>query len=226
MFGLFEKKHEEPALKGPKLPEGFRLGGAVEIDQIRFRVNAGAFNFEPPATTQIIEALGTCDLGNDCMLYRLYLTDDAWIQINTTAGAVDQKILFTFEDKLNPPTESAFDAYLTGANPKFGPATYEFREKCYYRVWGNNEAASELASNGIPTPIWAGPIEYGEEVIHADDKEEDYDLTHYSWLYQRELPEIPGRFEYLFISGERYEDNWLFCLSIGTDITEADLKIV
>src|SRR5580698_5292196 len=106
MFESFLQK--KPVAAGPKLPLGFRLGGAVAIDDVVFRANKGAYAFEPPAGNQIIEALGTVDLGAGSHLHRMYLTDDAWIQVGTTSGEVDDIKLFVFADTRNPSTKDEF----------------------------------------------------------------------------------------------------------------------
>lgn len=211
MFGFGKKPIEEPA--APKLPMGFRLGGAVAIADIQFRANAGVFGFSPPAGDQLVEALGKVDLGAGAMLHRMYLTDDAWIQVNTTSGVIDNCKLFVFADTINPSTFADFNAWVQDGS-LMGAPKYRFKGHDYERVWGD-------------TPYrWAPPIKYQEAVTHANKSQDDFTCEHYSMLYQRQLPEIPGTYEYLFISAEWYsEEEWLICISLGVDVTEADLNI-
>ena len=85
----------------------------------------------------------------------------------------------------------------------------------YTRVWGDTPAGQ-----------WAPPVVYDEKVTHPKGGEADFDLTHYSMLYQRELPQLPGRFEYLFVTAEDYgPDRFDVVYSLGTDVTTADLSI-
>ncbi|WP_266170917.1 DUF2491 family protein [Dyella subtropica] len=213
MFGnLFGSKPTPEA--APSLPLGLRLGGAVEIDGVIFNAHPGAFGFEPPAGNQIIEALGTCDLGGGTHLYRFYLSDDAWIQVKTTSGDVDDIKLFVFADTVNPANAAAFQQW-TEAGSELGQPKVTFSGHTYTRVWGD-----------ATQPGWAPPVAYDEKVTHPSGGEEDFDLTHYSMLYQRELPDVPGRFEYLFITAEDYGPNKFDVVySLGIDVTTADLSI-
>lgn len=213
MFGsLFGAKSAESAAHA--LPLGFRLGGAVAIDDVLFKAHPDAFGFEPPSGNQIIEALGTVDLGGGTHLYRMYVTDDAWIQVKTTSGAVDDIKLFVFSDTVNPPNASAFRQWAEQGS-ELGQSQVEFNGHSYDRVWGD-----------APQGAWAPPVVYDETVTHPKDGEADFELTHYSMLYQRELPELPGRYEYLFITAEDYgPDHFDVVYSLGADITVADLSI-
>lgn len=209
---LFGKKPAAPAT--PALPLGFRLGGAVAIDDVAFKAHPGVFAFDPPAGNQIIEALGQVDLGGGSHLFRLYLTDDAWIQVSTTSGEIDDLKLFVFADTRNPSTKDEFIGW-TQQGSQLGSPQITFASKTYLRVWG------DAAGGG-----WSPPIVVDESVTHPAGGEEDFDLTHYSMLYQRELPELPGHFEYLFVSAEDYgPDHFDVVYSLGSDLTTADLSI-
>lgn len=211
MFGFGNRAAEVPA--APRLPMRFRLGGAVAIADLQFRANQGAFAFEPPAGDQIVEALGKVDLGAGATLHRMYLTDDAWIQVNTTAGVVDGCKLFVFVDTINPSTFADFNAWVQEGSLMGGPK-YRFRSRDYDRVWGDSPYR------------WAPPVPYEESVSHVDKSQADFTCKHYSMLYQRQVPELQGTYEYLFISAEWYSENeWLICISLGTDVSEADLTI-
>jgi len=213
---LFGKRPAPPAPpSGPALPLGFRLGGAVAIDDVVFKAHPGAYAFDPPAGNQIIEALGLLDLGGGSHLFRLYLTDDAWIQISTTSGAIDDLKLFVFADTRNPATKDDFVRW-TQTGSELGSPQITFGNKTYLRVWGDPPASG----------TWSPPIAVDESVTHPAGGEEDFDLTHYSMLYQREVPELPGRMEYLFVTAEDYgPDHFDVVYSLGSDITTADLSI-
>jgi hypothetical protein len=212
---FFQKRAAERSIAAAlKLPLGFRLGGAVAIDDVVFRANKGVYAFEPPAGNQIIEALGTVDLGAGSHLHRMYLTDDAWIQVGTTSGEVDDVKLFVFVDTRNPSTKDEFVRW-TQDGSELGSQQITFGGHTYVRVWGDP-----------PTARWSPPIVYDEKVTHPPGGENDFDLTHYSMLYQRELSGLPGRFEYLFVTAEDYGPTQFDVVySLGSDLTTADLSI-
>jgi len=212
MFGLFRKKTATNDAQ-PDLPMGFRLGGAVRIDNVMFRANANAFAFDIPADDQLVEALGQVDLGGGSHLRRLYLTDDAWIQLSMTGDDVDDMKLFVFAETRNPPTRMAFQR-LAETGSEVGQSSIDYRGHRYQRVWSQE------------TTGWVPPIVYDENVKHMPGGEKDFDLTHYSMLYQREIPSLPGRYEYLFLTLEDYSaEEFLYVVSLGFDITSADLVI-
>jgi hypothetical protein len=212
MFGLFRKKTATTDAK-PELPMGFRLGGAVRFDNVMFRANAGAFAFDFPPDDQMIEAVGSVDLGGGSHLHRLYLTDDAWIQLSTTADDIDDMKLFVFAETRNPPTKMAF-RQLAEAGSDIGQPSMVYNGHRYERVW-SKEAAG-----------WVPPIVYDESVKHMPGGEKDFELTHYSMLYQRQIPGMDGRFEYLFLTLEDYSaEEFLYVISLGCDISSADLVI-
>ena len=212
---LFGKKPPVSAANASvPLPLGFRLGGAVSIDDVTYKSHPGLYGFEPPAGHQIIEALGTVDLGGGSHLYRMYQTDDAWIQVGTTGGEVDDVKLFVFADTRSPRDKDAFNQWVQDGS-ELGAQRITFGEHTYDRVWGDPPSAS-----------WSPPIVYDEKVTHPAGGEADFDLTHYSMLYQRALPGLAGRFEYLFVTAEDYGPTQFDVVySLGADLTSADLTI-
>ncbi|HEY2622747.1 MAG TPA: DUF2491 family protein [Dyella sp.] len=212
MFGLFKQKTATTDAK-PELPMGFRLGGAVRIDNVMFRANAGAFAFDIPSDDQMIEALGSVDLGGGSHLRRLYLTDDAWIQLSMTGDDIDDMKLFVFAETRNPPTKLDFQR-LAEAGSEIGQSSMVYAGHRYERVW-----SKEL-------PGWVPPIVYDESVKHMPGGEKDFELTHYSMLYQREIPGMGERYEYLFLTLEDYSaDEFVYVISLGCDLSSADLVI-
>ncbi|MFC5741789.1 DUF2491 family protein [Dyella tabacisoli] len=196
------------------LPLKLRLGGAVAYDDTMFKANAGVLGFDAPQGNQMIEALGKVDLGAGSHLYRFYLTDDAWLQVNTTGASIDDIKLFVYAETKNPPTKAEFVRW-TEPGSQIGSAQVIFEGKSYARVWGDSPAAS-----------WTPPVAYDESVEHPVGGEANFDLTHYSMLYQREVPELPGRFEYLFVTAEDYgPEEFCVVYSLGVDVTSADLTI-
>jgi hypothetical protein len=210
---LFGEK-EVASAPADDLPLHLRLGGAVAYDDTMFKVNAGVLSFDAPQGNQIIEALGKVDLGAGSHLHRFYLTDDAWLQVNTTGQSIDDVKLFVYAETKNPPSKAEFVRW-TEQGSEIGSASIRFAGRTFARVWGDSPVAS-----------WSPPIVYDESVVHPSGGEADFDLTHYSMLYQREVPELPGRFEYLFVTAEDYgPEEFCVVYSLGVDVTTADLTI-
>lgn len=205
-------KPEEPAI-APAGPYGLRLRGAVSVDSLPFQMAGDKLVFEPPEGNQAIEAWGEVELGGGARIHRYYLTDDAFVQVNTTAGQVDGMKMFIFHETRNPPNQAAFnDAVRRGS--LIGAQHIDIAGQRYTRVWGDT-----------PESAWAPPVVFDEKVYSKDPKEPDYDLTHYAMLYQREVPGL-DRYEYLLVSAEDYgPDEYCITFSIGVDVTQADLTI-
>ena len=196
-----------------ELPLGLRLGGAIAIDPMPFRVAGEAFLFAPPEGHVIIEAYGAVDLGGGAFLHRFYLTEDAFLQVNTTAGAVDEMKYFVFHETRNPPTPAAFRAWVEPGS-LLGAPTLDVDGRHYRRVWGET-----------PDARWAPPVVLDEKVYRGRPARLDYDLTHYCMLYRRDVPGT-DRGETLLVSAEDYGPEE-FCVtwSVGVDVSTADLEI-
>lgn len=215
MFGSLFRSNPPAAAAGPALPLGFRLGGAVSIDDTLYKAYPKAFGFEPPRESQIIDALGTVSLPGGVHLYRMYLTDDAWIQVKTSSGEVDDIKLFVFAKTINPANADAFQRWVEPGS-ELGAESINFEGRVFARVWGDSGPGQ-----------WSPPVAYDESVVHPAGGEEDFEMSHYSMLYQRAVAEIPGRMEYLFVTAEDYgPDKFDVVYSLGSDITTADLSIV
>lgn len=200
-------------IAGVELPLGLRLGGAIALDATAFSIAGDAFLFVPPEGHQIIEAYGAVDLGAGAMLHRFYVTDDAFLQVNTTAGAVDELKYFVYHETRHPPTIAEFRAWVKPGAMLGGPIM-ETANRRYRRVWGESEDTR-----------WVPPVVLDEKVYRGRPAALDYDLTHYCMLYQREV-DGTHRTESLLVSAEDYgPDEFSITYSVGVDVTTADLDI-
>lgn len=200
-------------IAGVELPLGLRVGAAVALDPIAFTLARDAFVFAPPAGHSIVEAYGAVDLGGGAMLHRFYLTDDAFVQVNTTAGAIDELKYFVFHETRHPATIAAFRACVEPGSA-LGAATLQLEGRHYRRVWGESEGAR-----------WAPPVVMDEKVYRGRPPKFDYDLTHYCMLYQRDVEGV-ARTESVLVSAEDYgPDEFCITCSVGVDVTTADLDI-
>jgi hypothetical protein len=68
-------------------------------------------------------------------------------------------------------------------------------------------------------------VVFDERVFRGRPATFAYALTHYSMLYQREVP-AGARIESLLVSAEDYgPDEFCVTYSVGVDVTTADLEI-
>lgn len=207
------RENAPPPPPAHKHPLGMRLGGSVTVDSLPFRVLGEQLLFQLPPPGQMVEARGHVDLGQGAELHRFYLTDDAFVQINTQGGAVEEIKLFQFAETRHPNTREALEAWLR-KDSELGRYEVEVKGKKFTRVWGDEGAN------------YSPPVVFDEHVFKKSDSTADYDLTHYAMLYQREIPGSE-RLEYLLIAVEDSGPND-FCVvfSLGVDISAADLEIV
>jgi hypothetical protein len=216
MMSWFERA--KTATTANAFPLGARLRGAVAIDSMPFRLANGAFGFECPASPQIIEAIGAIDLGEGSRLHRLYLTDDAFVQIPTTGEADDNRSvgdvsLFVYVDSISPANQAAFQDWVAPGS-LLGAATYTYAGREYRRVWGEGADVR-----------WTPPVAFDETVYKRTADTSDYGLTLYSMLYEREV-EGADRNELLLVAAEDSGPN-TFCISLalGVPLGAADFEI-
>jgi hypothetical protein len=199
-------------------PLGARLKGAVTIDVLPFRLAGEAFGFECPSGTQIIEAIGAIDLGEGSRLHRLYLTDDAFLQIASSGAPGSERnvgdvALFVYVDSVHPANQAAFRQWVQQGS-LLGAASYTLANREYLRVWGEG-----------PDQRWAPPIVFDEDVYKSSASAKDYDLTLYSMLYER-TPEGADRNELLLVAAEDSGPNqYVVSLALGVPLTIAEFEI-
>lgn len=199
-------------------PLGARLKGAVVIDALPFKLVGDAWGFSVPEGAQIIEAIGVSDIGDGSRLYRLYLTDDAYLQIPTSdvggsGGNVGEVSLFVYVDSINPANQAAFRNWLEPGS-LLGASTYSVAGNEYRRVWGEG-----------PDVGWTPPVAFDEDVFKTSAATKDYDLSLYSMLYEREV-EGADRNELLLVTAEDSGPNsFVISLAVGVPLTLADFDI-
>lgn len=212
------ERNGKPKPDANAFPLGARLKGAVTIDALPFRLAGEAFGFDCPSGTQIIEAVGVVDLGEGSQLHRLYLTDDAFLQIATNGEpgserSVGDVALFVYVDSIHPADQAAFRRWVQQGS-LLGAATYSLANREYHRVWGEG-----------PDQRWAPPIVFDENVHKTSAELKDYDLTLYSMLYER-TPEGADRSELLLVAAEDSGPNqYVVSLALGVPLTTAEFEI-
>jgi hypothetical protein len=219
MFDFFKKavraKFSSELVPAPPnaFPLGLRVGGAVSIDALPFRVLGSELLFELPAGHQMVEARGYIDLGQGAVLHRFYLSDDAFVQVNTQAGVLEELKLFQFAETKHPNTRAALEAWLKEGS-ELGRDRLTLKGKEFFRVWGDQNAR------------YSPPIVFDEKVYKQNPLTADYEVTHFAMLYERSISGSE-RMEYLLVSVEDSGPND-FCVvfSLGVDISPADLEVV
>ncbi|MEP6938499.1 MAG: DUF2491 family protein [Rudaea sp.] len=190
------------------LPYGARLRAAVKFDDLIHKLNADAFGFDWPESPQIIEAIGDINLGEGSRLYRLYLTDDAFLQIATSNGQPGEVNLFVYAESINPSTKSDFEHWVTTG----APVDYKLGQYAYARVWGEGEETIQRV-----------PLE--ERVYKKDLQTHEYDLTVYTMLYSRVVPSLE-RNEMLLVAGEDSgPDDFVISQAVGIPLSTAEFEI-
>lgn len=187
---------------------GLRRGGFISVDTLPFQMQREQLLFEPPQGMQKIEAYGRADLGAGAQLHRYYLSDDAWLQVSSTAGAIDEFKLWSFADTKHPANRAAFERWLQQGS-ELGQRTVQFGAAQFRRVWGEDAE-------------WAAPVQFEEAVHTNSDTIAEFTTTHHAMLFERETA---GRMEYLLISAELSGEEFSIVYSLGVDVTRADLQI-
>ena len=201
-----------------RFPLGARLGGAVTIDATPFAVLAGRFAFDCPSNPQMIEAIGEIALDDHgaagSKLTRLYLTDDAFVQISTVDGALSDIKLFVYDDTINPANQADFQRWVQSGS-RLGQDVYELNGKHYQRLWGNSADGNAK---------WAPPVVLEERVFKRSASVSDYGLTLYTMLYERAVDDT-DRTELLAVAAEDSgPDDFCVSQALGTTLREVDIE--
>lgn len=79
MFDWFRKKEKNQET----IPEvlGLRLGGVIDLDPLKLQLIEDDLTIENAASTQLIQAVGEIQLGDNNRILRFYTDDDGFIQV-------------------------------------------------------------------------------------------------------------------------------------------------
>jgi hypothetical protein len=194
------------------LPLGLRVHGRVRFDRMLYRVAPQAMTAQLPDGDQDIACYGHVDLGDGYAIHRFYLEDDAYLQVMTCGGHVESINAFVYHGTVNPPNKAAFQSFVSN-NPHLGAHEIEYAEKRWQRVTSPDQGPK------IP------PMVFDEVLFRGIPPRRSDDLTHYSVVYGRPVPEL-DREELLVVAAEDSgPDQYLVSYAVGLDLTEADLDI-
>lgn len=172
----FSKQSEDDELDTPL---NLRIGAAVDIDTLPFRMHEDALHFKLPEETMLIVAQGFIDLGDGSYVHRYYAGDDTMIQVMTVNGTEDQHVE---EITLYVPYQSYYPdsvgewAQWTEKGGKLGAASYRMDDGTEYkRIWFDT------------TDGYAEPVQYKEFVYEDPESDECRENFQKAMLYGRNL---------------------------------------
>lgn len=209
MFGWFKKKEQQPS--SPKAPEvlGLRLGGAIELDDLKFRLIEEDLTIEGAARTQLIKAVGEVELDGQTRLLRFYTDDDGYFQVlqngKTDADVVEVKLVYFYETK--PIDSDKQWEYWLATELVMPNKTLD--EQTFYKVWENER-----------------PVAMTEKTWFEDGSISETDQ--FAMVYEREINS--ELFEGLqIIAEEKIENNQAqrsVVFSTSIDVSPTDFRVI
>ncbi|MDB1124767.1 YjfK family protein [Vibrio algarum] len=209
MFGWFKKKEQQP--QKPSSPEvlGLRLGGAIELDDLKFRLIEEYLTIEGAARTQLIKAVGEVELDGQTRLLRFYTDDDGYFQVlqngKSDADVAEVKLVYFYETK---PIDSdkQWEHWLASELVKPNKI---LDEQTFYKVWENER-----------------PVAMTEKTWFEDGSVSETDQ--FAMVYEREIN--PELFEGLqIIAEEKIENNQpqrSVVFSTSIDVSPTDFRVI
>ncbi len=216
LFDRFRGKGQEVATPGPAIPEllGMRLGGAVELNDIKLRVIEGATTFKSVSKIQLIQAVGAVKLNEETSALRFYTDDDGFFQFILEGGKTENHIsdgkLWFFYDTFGIGDSAEWERQLEQgiSQPLYSLETHQ-----YTRLW------KDVGEHNPPVAM--------RETTYSENGTQS-ETDQFVMLYEREASD--SLIEYLMVSGEeRVVDNNLdrcLVVSTGIDITVSDFSVI
>ena len=210
-----QKDDKESKIAVPS-PLNLRLGCAVELDFLPWKMLGEQLCCALPEGLQIIEAAGFVDLGAGASLCRFYTSEDGFIQISSTGGYEAQHIddikFFVFTQTHNIASQSGVNLWVSD-DGLIGKTQFRLDGAIYQRVW----------DEAVPDAI--EPVRFTETVYNRDSAIVTYDVDHLAMLYQRSVSD-DQRCEYLLASLEfSAEDEATAVVSLGVDLDASSMCV-
>ncbi|WP_413285107.1 YjfK family protein [Vibrio sp. MA40-2] len=208
MFDWFKKKQQAEPVRSPEVL-GFRLGGAVELDDLKFRLIEPDLTIEGAARTQLIKAVGQVELDQQTRLLRFYTDDDGYFQVlqngTTDADVMEVKLVYFYQTKPID-TEQQWENWLA---TELLLANQMLDGQEFYKAWDNER-----------------PVAMTEKTWFEDGSVSETDQ--FVMVYEREIN--AELFEGLqLIAEEKLENNQLqrsVVFSTSVDVSPTDFNIV
>jgi len=215
MFDWLKKKTKDDQAR-PSVPEilGFRLGGVVELNDLKLRLLEGKLTFEKVAKQQMIQAVGVVKLDANTSILRYYTDDDGFFQVVLEGGMTENHIndvqLWFYYDTKGVANESDWNTLLKNS---ISQPTYSLGDHTYTRLW------EDVGEKSFPVPMI--------ETTHAEDGTQSL-TDQFVMLYERTITD--DMVELLMISGEESiagtEHERCLVKSTGIPLSSADFEVV
>ncbi|MHA2936694.1 YjfK family protein [Vibrio sp. RC27] len=209
MFDWLKKKEQKTQPESAPEVLGMRLGGAIELDDLKFRLIEDSLTIEGAARTQLIKAVGVVELDGQTRLLRYYTDDDGYFQVlqngTTDADIVEVKLVYFYETKPID-TDTQWEAWLS---THLVAANQSLDDQVFYKAWDNERPVA------MTEKTW-----FEDGSISATDQ--------FAMVYEREI--TPELFEGLqVIAEEKVENNQLqrsIVLSTSIDVSPTDFRVI
>ena len=210
MFSWLKKNKNTPPPEA-SAPEvlGLRLGGAIELDDLKFRLMEPFLAIEQASRTQIIKAVGEVKLDDQTRILRFYTDDDGYVQVlqsGTGDADVSEVKLFYFYETKPVDTDAAWNDWLDN---KIVQPNWELEGESYEKVWDNTH-----------------PVAMTEKTWVEDGSTSTTDQ--FVMIYERQAGE--DVFESLLISGEEIivddRADHSIVISTGVSLPPTDFTVV
>lgn len=214
--GLTGKSKEDQKPDLSAVPEllGLRIGGAVELNDIKLRIIEGATTFKSVNKLQLIQAVGVVKLDEKTKLLRFYTDDDGFFQFALEGGMTENHIsdgkLWFYYDTQGIGSDLEWERQLEHG---ISQQEYVLNDASFTRLW------KVTGERNPPVPM--------TETTYSEDGSTSK-TDQFVMLYEREASD--ALVEYLMVSGEEkiINNNADRCLvtSTGIDITTSDFTVI
>lgn len=196
-------------------PLGLRIGAAVELDTLRFRMMADQLKFELPSDTLFITGKGRVDLGDGSIVLRYYTDRHTMFQIMCVGGETEEHVqevtLYVPFTSFYPEGHAWADWESEGG--RLGQIAFRMDDGTMYeRIWFKED------------PSWSPPVRFQERVVDAEDSASL--ITQNAMLFGRQIPDGPGYGEYLLIAIEEHDDGRSVEVMVGVDLERSMFKVI
>tara|TARA_R110001583_G_scaffold4877_1_gene27416 strand:+ start:3336 stop:3992 length:657 start_codon:yes stop_codon:yes gene_type:complete len=202
----------DPASAAPEIL-GFRLGGAVELNELKLRLLDDQLITDSIAKVQLIQAVGVVKLDESNTILRYYTDDDGFFQVVLSGGMDEQhvsdvKLLHFFETQSVGSDHDWNELLRSGISR----STYDFEGQLFARVW--------VAVGDCP-PVAMTETTYTETEAASETDQ-------FVMLYERPLND--ELYEFLLVSGEEQivDNRAERCrvVSTGINLSSTDFEVI
>jgi hypothetical protein len=213
---LKNKVSPQPATNRPDTPEllGFRLGGSVELNDIKLRLLAEHLSTESIEKIQLIQAVGIVKLDVATTIVRYYTDDDGYFQFLLEGGMSENHIqdgkLWFYYETIGIDTDLEWNRQL---EHEISQPHYSLNNHNFQRLWKDTGEKNLPVAMTETTDTENGSSSSTDQFVMLYERNTGADLT-----------------EYLMVAGEEKiinnQADRCLVLSTGIDISQADFTII